>query len=927
MSPRTPVSRRSSSTPSQKVATPTPTPSAKEAAAPKTSTKLKKDEFSLGKGRALRAKTMGVASAAPSQLGGGLTATAATAAVSSAATGATQLKPVHSFDTATYLSIVGNPQTYRITQQQCDTLRQLGMQHGVIGLPQPSAPDYAAQIAGFKQEVQILNANGIHTDTYSYLHWTQGGVPRTDAQVRDEVFKTLDAMKGQPVKTFWMDVEFDAKLNPSAGASNNQRILDTAYQAFNDWKAANPTSKLEFGIYTGSGAWDQMVKGPNDAFNTKYASLGVPLWEARYPAGYNPTNIANGLDDMRANLPAFGGWSVDAGNVRGWQYRAGEHDGYQPGFNYGLDRNVWLQDPTPLPVTAIPSGYRADLPIVNQALYDLIKQDQGKPVDQRKYKTLQDLINANGHNGVSFRSLGINENACYQNRWEDPWKLVHGLPLGTDQFSSQPLPPVAPTPTPVTPAPVTPAPVPVTPAPVPVTPAPVTPAPVTPIAGSPIDLLGLARGSVDAQRVKQLQDTLMAQGYLADIRANSGYGTSFGPLTETALKAFQKAQQVTQTGVVDRATVVALAKVTNTPLGFDAASPFASTFGLTRGANAVGDRPGLKALQDALIRGGYVPDSMRSQTGYGTMFGPITETGLKAFQSDNGLPSTGVVDAATITALGNPRARPAGFAAGLAVTYRAQLGLPKGPAYTTSDGSLRQDFDKGSVWVSADHVLHAQVAGKDIVPPRKLGTAQSVEEARASFLTQWGPTTYNDPPTGSDIPYGYEDCGPTSSVMALSQLGLVPHPEAGGAYLAIDHQRDLILGYDSTASKGLSLLPAVKGTVGYGLIAAGAQVTGLHNTLTDLDAAIARGNPVIVGTSSTWDAWGKTQRAANQYLNNSNPGGHFVVVMGRAADGNYIVGDPLAKGGPIEVTQAQMQTALNGAFNSANALAEVSRPG
>ena len=908
MTTRTPSTRRTSSAPAAKPAATRPAAPATPKAVTKT---IKKDEFSTGRARALRAKALG-------------------AVTGPTASGAPRLEPVHSFDTATYLSIVGNPPQHRITQQQVDTLRQQGMQHGVIGMPNPKSPTFAVETAALAQELRLLNANGIRTDTYSYLKWTQNGVARIDADVRDQVFKTLDTLKGQPVKTFWLDVEFDPKLNPPAGVEHHQRILDTAYKAFNDWKTANPDSKLEFGIYSGSGMWDHMSKGPNDPFNTKYADLGVPLWEARYSADYAPADIANGLADMQSHLPGFGGWSVAEGNVRGWQYRAGEHDGYLPAFTHGLDRNVWLQDanePAP-PITAIPSGYRADLPIANQALYALIKQDQGKPVDQRKFKTLQDIINANGKNGVSFRSLGVNENACYQNRWEDPWKLVHGLPLGTDQFSTSPLPPAPVTPTPVTPTPVPVTPVPVTP--VPVTPVPVTPVPVTPVAGSPLDLLNLKRGATDGPRVQQLQDTLMSLGYLADIKSNAGYGKAFGPVTETALKAFQKDQQLTQTGVVDRATVAALATATNTPLGFDTTSPFAAAFGLTRGANAAGDRPGLKALQDALITGGYVPASMKSQAGYGTNFGPLTEAGLKAFQSENGLDPNGVVDAATITALGNPRARPAGFAAGLAVTHRAQLGLPKGPAYTAADGSLRQDFDRGSVWVTAENVLHAEAqtnAGvQELMPPRKLGTAQSLEEARASFLTQWGPSVYNDPPTGSDVPYGYYDCGPTSALMALSALGITSRPGAADASGAIDHMRDQILGYDSNKSLGRGLLPAVKGTVGYGLEAAGAQVTGLHNTLTDLDAALARGNPVIIGSGTTWAAWGQAEKTAGNYLNSGNPSGHFVTVLGRSANGNYLIGDPLVKGGPIEVTAAQVQTALNGAFNSANALAEVSRP-
>lgn len=460
---------------------------------------------------------------------------------------------------------------------------------------------------------------------------------------------------------------------------------------------------------------------------------------------------------------------------------------------------------------------------------------------------------------------------------------------------------------------------------------PVTPPPpATPVAGSPLDLLNLKRGTSDAPRIQQLQDTLSSLGYLPDIKNNAGYGKAFGPMTETALKTFQKDQHLAQTGVVDRATVVALARATNTSLGFDPQSPFAPAFGLSRGANATGDRPGIKAVQDALISGGYAPASMKSQTGYGTNFGPLTDAGLKTFQAENGLPSTGVVDAATLSALEHPRARPAGFAAGLASSHRAQLGLPTGPAYTAADGSLRQDFDRGSVWVTAERVLHAEAQGpagvQELMPPRKLGTAQSLEEARASFLSQWGPTAYNDPPTGSDVPYGYYDCGPTSAVMTLSALGLMARPSAADASAAIDHMRDQLLGYDSKASIGLSLLPPVKGTVGYGLVAAGAQVSGLPSTVASIDEAMARGNPVIIGTNSSWGAWGKAEKAAVNYLNSKDPSGHFVVVMGRSANGNYLIGDPLLKGGPIEVTQAQLQTALSGAFNSSTAVAEVSRP-
>lgn len=799
---------------------------------------LQRDQFVAGNAGALRARLLGavapsplpVAAAAPQ-----VSAAAATSAVTAGRTGG-PLQPVFSFDTTTYLSKVGNPPEYRITQQQCDELRRLGMQHGVVGMPtsKASPAQFAEQMAALKQELTLLAANGIKTDTYLYMNWTQGGQPKTDAQVRAEMNRLLDGMNGLPVKTFWFDVESDPNLNPSAGVKNHQRILDTAYQAFNDWKAAHPDSQLEFGIYTGKSAWTELMgTSPSDPYLTKYAAQGVPLWHAAYPRGYDLTDASQGASDMaNAVGEGYGGWSMEAGNVRGWQYRAGEHDGHRPTFNYGLDRNVWLDDPSvpAPPITAVPSGSRSDLPVVNQPLYQLLQQDEGKPIDQRQYKSMQEIINAVYSGKTTFKKLGLTEAEACRYRWEDPWKAVYGLPLGTDQFSSQPL---APAPA----APVTPAPTgPTTPT------TPTTPTPAAPAPGPTADLAGMQRGMAattadDRARIKRLQDALMSLGYLQDIKTNSGYGRAFGPLTEGA---------------------------------------------------------------------------------------------VKAFQADNGLPTTGAVDAATATALANPRPRAAGFAAGIAAAHRDALGLPTGAPYTTADGALRQDFDRGSVWVTPDRVLHAEVstaAGpQELVPPRKLGTAQTLEEAGEYFLTQWGPTATNDPVGGSDRPWGYKDCGPTSAVMALAALGLAPRPGPADAAVAIDKMRDAILGYDSSSSIGLGLLPAVKGTVGYGLVQAGAQVTGLKNTLAEVDAAIARGNPVIIGSSTTYTAWGRSQLLAGNYLNSSDPGGHFVTVLGRAANGNYLVGDPLVKGGPMEITAAQLQTALNGAWNSGNSLAEVSVP-
>src|SRR5262245_22726941 len=79
--------------------------------------------------------------------------------------------------------------------------------------------------------------------------------------------------------------------------------------------------------------------------------------------------------------------------------------------------------------------------------------------------------------------------------------------------------------------------------------------------------------------------------------------------------------------------------------------------------------------------------------------------------------------------------------------------------------------------------------------------------ANKFFLTQWGPTKY----TAGGHPYGFMDCGPTSGVMALSQLGLMEHPSPSKAFAAIDRVRDAALGFNSNYSRGMSIQSVARG--------------------------------------------------------------------------------------------------------------------
>jgi hypothetical protein len=146
--------------------------------------------------------------------------------------------------------------------------------------------------------------------------------------------------------------------------------------------------------------------------------------------------------------------------------------------------------------------------------------------------------------------------------------------------------------------------------------------------------------------------------------------------------------------------------------------------------------------------------------------------------------------------------------------------------------------------------------------------------------------------------------------MVLSELGLIPHPAPENAEKTIDSMRDAALGYDSTQSVGTG-----DGQLERGLRANGAKTTEIKPDIDAIDAALVQGHPVIIGSSSTWAAWGQKACADGAYLNHQNPGGHYVTVLGKAPEGNYIIGDPLSKAGAIEATPDQMKTLLGTAWD------------
>jgi peptidoglycan hydrolase-like protein with peptidoglycan-binding domain len=150
-------------------------------------------------------------------------------------------------------------------------------------------------------------------------------------------------------------------------------------------------------------------------------------------------------------------------------------------------------------------------------------------------------------------------------------------------------------------------------------------------------LIGLKFGA-SGESVKRLQQTLIAAG----VTIRGGADGNFGNATVTAVKAFQAAKGLPQSGSIDEATGNALASGGSIGAG-PTVSPFA---GLKPGSlgNAVRD------LQNALVKAGVTV-----RGGADGVFGPATSAALKIFQRAQGIVETGVVDDATVAALANPK--------------------------------------------------------------------------------------------------------------------------------------------------------------------------------------------------------------------------------------------------------------------------------
>lgn len=139
----------------------------------------------------------------------------------------------------------------------------------------------------------------------------------------------------------------------------------------------------------------------------------------------------------------------------------------------------------------------------------------------------------------------------------------------------------------------------------------------------------ILRRGVKGPEVEKLQSELIDLGYMRRSQVSPGFGT-FGPITEEAVKRFQRDNHLEDKGTYDAATQDAIRQLNE---------------GIKRGSRSTV----VHGLQTRLERLGYMTIA-EVTTGQGT-FGPRTDTALKTFQLQHGIQPSGVLTDETYQSL------------------------------------------------------------------------------------------------------------------------------------------------------------------------------------------------------------------------------------------------------------------------------------
>ena len=153
------------------------------------------------------------------------------------------------------------------------------------------------------------------------------------------------------------------------------------------------------------------------------------------------------------------------------------------------------------------------------------------------------------------------------------------------------------------------------------------------------ELAGVANGSVGAA-AKAVQQLLIDAG----VELRGGADGVFGPVSQAALKNFQRSRGLEASGVADEATLFALTTTGSSPADGDDESAVAVP---SEYAQLVGLRPGALGDSVAALQRRLLDLGITVRGGADGIFGPATTSSLKTFQEQRNLEATGIVNEAT----------------------------------------------------------------------------------------------------------------------------------------------------------------------------------------------------------------------------------------------------------------------------------------
>lgn len=185
----------------------------------------------------------------------------------------------------------------------------------------------------------------------------------------------------------------------------------------------------------------------------------------------------------------------------------------------------------------------------------------------------------------------------------------------------------------------------------------------------------------------------------------------------------------------------------------------------------------------------------------------------------------------------------------------------------------------------------------------------SAAEADGLHRTQFFDEKYN--PTG---PMSSANCGPASLATTLEAVGKMPPgltPEQSVDYARSLMNPDTLPSSYVTSSDGQSIpqLDTDGDTSNVGQLQTAASSLGVPTENSSgwdaLDATLESGRPVVAN-GDAYQGWRDQFPHENGKRYGNGDIGHFNTILGKTADGKYVVSDPMYTGGPVEMTREQL---------------------